>query len=390
MHNQIHICLICNEYPESNHGGIGSFTKDLAEGLAKNNFKVSIIGIYSKYVLDFNEEIIETINNVTVYRYPFENKFKDKRFNIAFNRYKLYKQIKNLNKINKINIIEAPEHDGWLPFGVPSKIPYISRLHSSVTLHGKLLNKKYSRLISILEKQQLKNSDYIISVSEYTAKTTFDLFNIKKEYKVIYNSIKIPSNIILEQIDKNLILFAGSVVPRKGVTELIKAINIVLKQFPNINLILAGKNQYMINRIKYEEYLRKFINDEFQNNVIFKGALDRDTELMPLINKAYFCCFPSHVEAFSLAPMEAMALGKAVIFTKYVSGPELIEDNISGLLADTKDPKDIADKILLLLNNEILCKQIAENGKKRIESNFSYQKWLTENISFYKEIINAK
>ena len=77
----MHICLICNEYPPSNHGGIGSFTKDLAEGLVANGFYVSVIGVYSKYVLDIKEPMTEIINGVHIERYPFKNKLKDKRFN---------------------------------------------------------------------------------------------------------------------------------------------------------------------------------------------------------------------------------------------------------------------------------------------------------------------
>lgn len=386
----MHICIVCNEYPNSNHGGIGSFTKDLAEGLVTNGFYVSVIGIYSKYVLDMKKPITETINGVHIHRYPFKNKFKDKRLNYFYNRYFLKKKIKELNKKRKIDIIEAPEHDGWMPFGSIKNVSMITRLHSSVTLHGKLLNKSYSKLTSIFEKWQLKKSDYIVSVSKFTAEETLNIFNLKKEYKVIYNSIKIPKEIKKEDIDKNLLLFTGSVVPRKGVTELIKSMSIVFEKFPEIRLKLAGKNLYKIDGKDYEDYLREFIPVQFQNNIEFSGPLNRETELMPLIQKANFCIFPSHVEAFSLAPIEAMALGKAVIFTKYVSGPELIDDGISGLLADTKNPNDIADKIIILLEDQILCKKIAQNGKERVDNIFSYDNWINKNIKFYEKVFNAK
>jgi len=386
----MHICLICNEYPPSNHGGIGSFTKDLAIGLKASGINVSVIGIYAQYVLDLDSAEVEQIDGIDIYRYPFQNKFKKNQFNYFYNRFYLKKKIKELNKKRKIDIIEAPEFDGWLPFGSMKDVPVITRLHSSATLHGKLLNKGYSKLTSIFEKWQLKKSDYIVSVSKFTAEETLNIFNLQKECKIIYNSIKIPKEINNKNIDKNLVLFTGSVVPRKGVTELIKAMPKVFEKFPEIRLKLAGKNLYKIDGKDYEDYLRDFIPKIFQNNIAFLGVLNRETELMPLIQKANFCIFPSHVEAFSLAPIEAMALGKAVIFTKYVSGPELIDDGVSGLLADTKNPSDIADKVITLLEDESLCKKIAQNGKKRVDEMFSYEKWINENIKFYKEVINAK
>jgi len=390
MSKQVHICIICNEYPNSNHGGIGSFTKDLAEGLVEKGFNVSVLGVYSKYVLDIKEKVEENINGVNVIRYPFKVKFKDERFNYFYNRYFLKKMIKELHNDNAIDIIEAPEHDGWMPFSSVKNIPLITRLHSSVTLLGKLLNKNHSRLSSLFEKWQLKNTDYIVSVSKYTAEETLNIFNLNKNYRVIYNSIKLPSKIKKEVVNKNIILFFGSVTPYKGITELIKAMSIIFEKFPDIQLYLAGKNLYKIEGKSYEKYLREFISDDFQNNIKFTGPLERENELMPLIQKACFCCFPSHVEAFSLAPMEAMALGKAVIFTKYVSGPELIEDGISGLLADTKSPEDIAEKIITFLEDEKLCQKIALNGKKRVDEIFSYDKWINQNIQFYKEVINAQ
>lgn len=386
----MHICIICNEYPTSNHGGIGSFTKDLAEGLVNLGIEVSVIGIYSKYVLDLEEPIKETISGVYVERYPFIEKFKDTRLNYFYNRYILKKKIKELHKQTKIDVIEAPEHDGWMPFGSFKNIPLISRFHSSATLHGVLLKKGYSKLTSLFEKWQIKKSNYIISVSRFTAEETLKIFNLKKDYKIIYNSIKIPNIKLENNIDKNMILFAGSVVPRKGVTELIKSMPKVFEKFPNTILKLAGKNLYKIDSEDYEIYLRKFIPNEFQKNIEFLGTLNREKELMPLIQKAKFCVFPSHVEAFSLAPIEAMALRKAVIFTKYVSGPELIEDGISGLLADTKNPDDIANKIIELLKDDELCRKIAIKGKERVDKIFSYDKWINENIRFYKEVTNAK
>jgi glycosyltransferase involved in cell wall biosynthesis len=382
----MHICIICNEYPPSNHGGIGSFTKDLAIGLIDKGYKVSVIGIYSKYVLNIEENIEENINGVEIQRYPFKEISKSKKVNYLYNRYILREKIIKLHKKEHIDIIEAPEHGGWIPLGTIKEIPLITRLHSSTTL----LNKRFSRLISFFEKWQIKNSDFIISVSKYTAEETLKVFNLKKDYQIIYNSIKIPYRENRKQINKKMILFTGSIVPKKGVTELIRAMNVVFKKFPKVELYLAGKNLYKIDNKNYEDYLRDFISNKFQKNIHFLGSLDREKELIPLLEQAYFCCFPSHIEAFSLAPLEAMALEKAVIYTKYASGKELIEDGVSGLLVDAKNHNDIADKIIKLLEDNRLCQTLAKNGKRRVDKMFSYEQWIKKNIKFYKDILDEK
>jgi len=48
MDKPMHIGFVCHEYPPCHHGGIGSFTKDLAEGLVKEGFCISILECFIK------------------------------------------------------------------------------------------------------------------------------------------------------------------------------------------------------------------------------------------------------------------------------------------------------------------------------------------------------
>jgi len=61
------------------------------------------------------------------------------------------------------------------------------------------------------------------------------------------------------------------------------------------------------------------------------------------------------VEAFGLTCAEAMACGRPVVATSLASGPELVEDGISGLLADPRDPAELASKICTLLEDKELA-----------------------------------
>jgi glycosyltransferase involved in cell wall biosynthesis len=389
MANKMHICFICHEYPPCNHGGIGSFTKDLAEALQKKGYQVTILGYYLDTVLKLDTKIEEMINGIRVIRYPYENRFSSIPLNTLYFRYKLYMTLRKLYKESRIDIIESPGGSGWLPFGTPLDIPLVTRLHGGEVYTAFQLGKKISRLMKLLEKMQLKYSNQIVSVSKYTAETIFNVLNVKSDYTVIYNSV---DNIMFQtnsqevKVEHGTILFVGTIKKAKGVEELITAMNFVFKENKNAHLILAGKLTNVQKTISYEAYLRSLVDDIYQNRISFVGALDRESELVPLMKKAEICCFPSYVESFSLVPLEAMSLGKAVIFTKLTSGPEIIEDGISGLLCNPKDPKDIAQKILLLLEDDILRNKIAENGQKRVQENFTFEKFLDENISLYQRI----
>ena len=391
MDKKIHIGFICHEYPPCNHGGIGSFTKDLAEGLVKAGFNVSVIGIYASSILDIKEAVKEEISGVKVFRFPEHKRYKRTQFNILHERWNLYTYIKKLHKDNPFHLIESPESQGWLPFGTPENIPFVTRFHGGEAYFGKELHRLSSRLSKILEKMQLKHSDELISVSDYTARVTLDIFNLKRPYTVIYNSIKIPENISNADhyISKQRIVFTGSVIPKKGVSELVKAMNIIFKQYSEAELYIAGKNEYKIDGIAFMDMMLDSLDkEEYKKRIKFLGAVDRETVLFPLLVSAEVCCFPSYSEAFALTPLESMAIGKAVVFSKLSSGPEVIENGVSGLLCNPADPEDIAKKIAFYFDNPKRAFEIAKNGKKRVEEKFSYDKWIEQNINMYREIIN--
>lgn len=388
----MHIGIHCYEYPPCKHGGVGSFTKDLAEALVKKGHQVTIFGFYYDFVLKLDNSVDEQINGVRVIRVPEYKKFKNKRLNVLISRLKLYKLIKKINKEEPFDIIESPEASGWLPLGVPDKITFVTRLHGGQKYFGKEIKRKTSFLISLLEKMQLKKTDYTLAVSKYVGTVTFNLFNLNKNFKVIYNSVDSFFSKLepIEVQNEKTILFYGSVIPKKGVEELIKSMNYVMNQDSTVKLLLAGKNNYRKDGQHYEDYLRAILNKEYNNRVQFLGSINRETELIPLIQKATICCFPSHSEAFALAPLEAMAIGKAIVNTNLASGSELLIDNESGLLCNPKNPKDISEKLLQLLNNSELLKSLGINAKKRILENFNFENWVNKNEEFYLSIRDNK
>ncbi|ADV46969.1 glycosyltransferase family 4 protein [Nitratifractor salsuginis] len=394
MDKKPHIGFICHEYPPCNHGGIGSFTKDLAEGLVQAGFKVSVIGMYLPHILDLNKITIEKISGVKIYRLPFENRMNQKHLNALYQRLKLLRFVLSTIKETGIDIIESPENQGWLPFGLLGKVPLITRFHGGEAYLGKTLNRPYSRFTSLMEKSQLLFSDQLVSVSSFVGKMTLDVLKTERNFITIYNSVKITKSIYHKNLTKvdvepYLIVFSGSIIRNKGVEELILSMNIILKKFPEAKLILAGKNNRWMNDKKYDEYLMSLLDDrKYEKSINFLGAIDRERELFPLLSMAQVCCFPSYVESFSYAPLEAMALRKPVVFTKSSSGPEAIEDGVSGLLCDPKDPKDIAEKIMFLFENPDKAEELAREGQKRVQTIFSYEKWLKKNIDLYKKVLD--
>ena len=377
------ILFICNEYPPHKHGGIGSFTRDIAEGLAANGQQVTVWGLYDVV----KTLTIENINGVKVVR----NNYKpiNSRFNQLHFIFHLNRKLKGFLKKNDFDIIECQEWQGLLPFGL-NHPGYVVRLHGAAIFFDKILNRSGNRMMHWLEKLTLNKAKNIVAVSDYCGKETLKLVNVNTPYTVIYNAVnKVKLNTFKQSKYKEFsIVFANSVLPKKGVFQLAEAFNIVHKKFPQATLTIIGKLGYYENGFNIKDIILNKINTESLPNVNITGWLNKADDVYHHLAAAHICCYPSHMEGFGIAPVEAMALGKAVLFMKNGPGPEVIEDGVSGMLADCTNSQDIADKIIELFDGKIDAEYLGKNAKQRVEDLFELTNvFVPNNIAYYKKIV---
>lgn len=381
----MNICFICNEYPPSRHGGIGTVTRDLAEGLVAAGTRVTVIGVYSPAVLAISETQVEWINGVKVIRLPYFPKIVPAQAAYVLNRLRLMAEIRKEYASNRFDLLEVPDYEGMLPWGGIRNVPIVCRSHGSAKYIDSELNKhRASRIIYYFEKQNLTHADYLAFVSKYTSKRELQIFGIQRKYVVIYNAVDTnyfcPGDPIDQ--DKGLILFVNTINPNKGVEPLMRAMNEVFSKDNSARLRMLGK-------CSDDVYLQKIIGlvqPKFRNRVEFLGHVAR-AEVLRQMRQANVCVFPSFSEAFAMGPLEAMAVGCPVVYTKLASGPETIEDGVSGVLCDPNHPSDIAQSILSILGDECFAQQLGRNGRSRVEQYFNIANWIPQNLAFYRSIL---
>ncbi len=90
--------------------------------------------------------------------------------------------------------------------------------------------------------------------------------------------------------------------------------------------------------------------------------------------------------------VEAMAFGKPVVSTNIKgSGVNFVNiNNVTGLVVEPKNYKQLADAIIRLLDNPELRKKFGEEARKRVEENFDLDKNIKRLISLYEDCINQK
>lgn len=378
------ILYICNEYPPNLHGGIGSFTRDIANGLANTGVSVTIWGLYD----NLENDIFETINGVNVHR--IKRKFKGGRFDQLKMIWDLNNKLHKFLKTNKFDIIEIQEWQGLIPFGI--KHPgYVVRLHGASIFFDKLLKRKGNRLTHFLEKYTIKNAKHIVSVSNYCGQETMKFVAINKPFTTIYNGVdsnKICPNLEIETVSGRIV-FANSMLPKKGIFELAKAFNLIKENQPHATLIYIGKTGFTHNELNVRELVFSLIKPEYRKDVEILGWLNSAKEVYDYLNSAEVCVYPSHMEGFGIAPVEGMMLGKPVVFMKGGPGSELINDGETGYLADTLDFKSIASIIENILENPQKSASIGLAALNSAKSLFDLKNVIIpQNYNYYLKILD--
>ena len=151
---------------------------------------------------------------------------------------------------------------------------------------------------------------------------------------------------------------------------------------PEANLHIWGKDGLTTGGGSMREYLGSLLTSPLVQSVHFHGHVPL-AELLATFQTAGMTVLPSYAEGFALTPLHAMAAGCPTIYTVRGSGPELIDEGVTGLLVDPDRPDQICSAILTLLKNPDLARRIGENGRHHVERRFSWPVLLAQNEEFY-------
>lgn len=386
----MHICYVCNEYPEGPHGGVGTMTQLLAEELFLKGHSIKIVGVYDQ---SYPAADFEVKNGVQVTRIKVNKKNK---FAIIWGYWLVSKTIRKWIKKGEVDIIECPDSYGMLSFFIPSKKPVVLRANGNNTYFSSILKTPLRKNTAFYERNLYRKATGYCAVSAYTANKMKALYDLKEPITVIYNAVEIKeTEFKLTDKYKNIeerpnpIIFSGTLTHKKGIYQLVEAVIILLKKNINVTLFINGKDaKSPTTGLSVKQELLQLIPKELSANFVFNGHVTR-RDLFSQYQYAKMAIFPSYAEAFALAPMEAMTLGIPVIFSKTCSGKELIDDKIDGLLIDPSSEYAIAHAIEFMIQDPLRATEIGQKGKAKILQRFSKETMANQSLKFYKKILNS-
>lgn len=270
------------------------------------------------------------------------------------------------------------------------KIPLI------VTFHGYDATSLHSSKDAIKNHKQryyLKNRDKLIEqTSIFIAVSEFIKSELLKqgfpEKKILVHYTGIDTRIFSPDEKtkrKNIILFVGRLVEKKGLTYLLKAMSLLSNKHPTLQLIIIG-NGPLRNQLENEAA-------NSLNNYQFLGH--QSSEVVKFyLQQSKLLCVPSiqakngDSEGFGMVFAEAQAVGTPVVSFKTGGIIEAVKNNHTGLLAKEKDSVMLSRHIDDLISNSKKWEAFSAAGIKRTKAKFDLKKQTKKLENIYSEIIH--
>ncbi|HEU5004751.1 MAG TPA: glycosyltransferase family 4 protein [Candidatus Saccharimonadales bacterium] len=206
-----------------------------------------------------------------------------------------------------------------------------------------------SRLLRIALANSKHRFDAMVSVSRASAEFARVAYGFKTE--ILPNAVDISKFRSHGAVSKSDIVFLGRLVGRKGCLELLKAVNILVKEpgMSKIKVRVAGAGGL-------ESMLKNYVKEnKLGSNVEFFGFVSEE-EKAKLLAGARLACFPAlYGEAFGIVLIEAMAAGSGVVLGGDNPGYRSVLGEREELLVDPRDSEIFSQRLMSLLTNSKLA-----------------------------------
>ena len=241
--------------------------------------------------------------------------------------------------------------------------------------------------LSHLATPAYRNADLLLVLSSYVKEEIVKTLEIdSNKIKVILpgqtlktNELRDKTNLFdVTTLDKQeYFLFVGTILPRKGIGDLLTAYYksfLIDKNIPC--LLLVGKYTSYINNLS--NWLKEVNNDDFRKKINFVGYVD-DFKLVNYYSAAKALILPSYAEGFGFPALEAMALSCPLIARKGSSLTEVVGDG--GLLFESID--ELSSFLVQISSNSDLRKELIIKGLMQ-SSLFTWERTALETLGIYR------
>jgi glycogen(starch) synthase len=405
------------EYPPVIYGGLGTFATEISKKqkefdhdvtvftLNKDNAlatsdQVNGVEVYRPKTLDFSKPYFLCADHELRSWGPYFTFFADV---LSYNIISASQLVNSLVRKNRrsFDIIDAHDWLGIMGGMVAKKelhIPLIFHVHSTEV--GRSIGRG-SHTIKDIEFEGGQIADCVITVSNAMADELLKLGFPQDKIRPCWNGVDPakydPSLVSNEdrltlrrrygiQDHETLLFFIGRLVTVKGIDKLVRALPLVLKDYPNVKLLILGIGDM-------EKEIRSIANElGIHDKVIIRAEFVSEEERIRHYAAADVVVLPSLYEPFGIVCTEALSMAKpTVVGARGTNGmrEQVIPsgEKQCGIHVNPFEPKDISWGIIQVLQSPDKGIQWGKNGRKRVLEEFSWDAVTKRTLNIYKEFI---
>ncbi|MBK7893585.1 MAG: glycosyltransferase [Candidatus Promineifilaceae bacterium] len=397
----LRLCLLSAAYPPDQYEGVGRLTNLMAQGLFEIGHTVHVITRGPQDTVSFYD-------GAYVHKIPSPDRYGryrmfPKLYHSLNHSHAVHEKVKRLILNDGIQLVDSPlwQYDG-LVTAVSGEIPVVVRLVTALRQIAAMQDDvdADARLVGEMEQTLLEKATYLLPNTQATMDTAQKVYGIQPDpnrYRLVpYGIVPVSDEAVRPFTPHNppptfTVLYLGRLEKRKGIQDLFAAIPQVLAKVANVQFIIAGADNshrdgfQQQTGLTYAAYFQQQYA-QFASHVSFLGQVSEEK-----LNQLYQTCdlfvAPSLYESFGLIYLEAMNYGKPVIGCRAGGIPEVIDEGLTGLLAEPEAPDSLAEAILNMLQNPSRLREMGLAGRQRLLDTFTHVQMARRFADAYRHVI---
>lgn len=399
------VCYLSQAYPPEGVGGIGRLTYDLANGLAQRGHNVHVL---TRSAAQHNTVDLE--NGVWVHRLVRDQVEPPPPAGIQVPPHlwqhsaRMLRELKRIHEKHPIDIVEAPI---WDAEGIAAILDGSFRVVTSLHTPLKTWIKTNSELVTGTTEER-KFFDELIAAETLVTERAHGLRansqaiveTMEKNYGVSFRPGQLavlphgmedrsegkPPAGHKETVD---VLFTGRFERRKGIDVLLKIIPPLCLKYPKARFILVGEDRPQPDGTTRAGLFRaRHAKAPFRDRVIFTGKIS-DDELENYLAQCDIFAAPSLYESFGLVFLEGMMFAKPVVGCRAGGMIEVVEDRVTGLLAEPGDAASLQAALATLLADPAKRETMGKAGRERFLAYYTRHALADRTLAFYRQVLES-
>jgi len=381
------VCFLITDIDTST-GGVQSISLRLMNELNKRGAKTFVCA--RNYL---NRQTDEQINETRIYRAPTFRRFPTVLNSASYLFYGLLWLIRHRKQYDVIHCqqIFAPAMLGLLARKILRK-PVLIGVHRSGDL-GEVADLRKAPFRS-LRLRQVRNADCWTVLSEEMREELESVGIAPEKIKFVPNSVVIPSevayapgvkNVYRAKLDlpyEKIVVFSGRLSAEKNLDVLVKSWAKVYQQNPQAHLLILGKGGGFPD---VESEVKALCSElGLDKTIHFLGFKSNPIEYLLA---ADVFVLPTSTEGMSVALIEAMAAGSAIITTDISANQYLCQNEANSLLVAPGDVDRLAESLTRILNEPNLLEQLGRAAREKACQDLSVEVMTNRYLSLYLNLV---